>query len=133
MCAWLLRRGWSSATRYQELLKSGWVTVALRQPRPQLQADPVDRLPGPDPDEQAPVGHDLADALHPGAQAVRRLVELRLDAEVVAPFAGRRDGRDLLDDERHRVGRPCGQEQLAALADGDVGDVALVDLQHHAV
>src|SRR2546426_1834993 len=133
MCAWLRSRGWSSATRYQELLKNGWVTDTLRQPRPELQADPVDGLPSPDPDQETAVDHDLAYTLHPGAQPVRRSVELRFDPKVVVPLTGRRDRRDRLHCERHRVGGPGSQEKLAALADGDVGDVPLLDLEDDAV
>src|SRR5262245_37633481 len=129
MVAWPRSRGVRWATRYQASLNSGCVTSDSRRPGPHLETDPVDRLPRPDPHERAAPDRDLADTFHARPQSLRCPLEPPLDAEVVVALARRRNRRDRLHGERHRVGRPRGQEELATLADDDVGDVALVDLQ----
>src|SRR2546430_8987473 len=76
-------RGLSAATRYQELERSG-ALIRSGQPAPGPEPQPVGERVGPDPDELAAAHADLADALHPRAQPRRGVVELRLDAEIVA-------------------------------------------------
>src|SRR5436309_7541465 len=107
--------------------------VALRQPLPDHEPDPVDHLVRPDPDQQAAIDLDLAYALHPGTQVFGRALKSCLAPEGVPAFARRRDRRDLLDGERQALHRGGGQEQLSLLSDGHVRDVALVDLEDHAV
>src|SRR3970040_1259283 len=128
-------RGLSAATRYQEGLRSASLTRAppSRPPRPDPHAHPVHDLAGPDPGEPAPLDLDLAHALHAGAQALQAALRARLDAEVVAALLGHRDRRDLLHAQRQRVVRHAGQGELAALAHGDVGHVALVHLHYDAI
>src|SRR5213592_5005111 len=86
-----------------------------RQPFPELQAEPVDHLASPDPGVEPAVDLDLAHALHAGAQALDLAIELGLDAEEVVAFLRGRDRRDLLDDERHRLGRAAREQQPPAL------------------
>src|SRR5437763_553268 len=107
-------RGVRPATRYHDGLKSepligGWPGVPrLRQPGPELQAEPVDHLPRPDPHERAPVDLDLAHALHAGTQALEPALEPGLHAEVVAAVLLRGDRGDLVHDERQAVGGRTG-------------------------
>src|SRR6185295_15739748 len=98
-----------------------------RGPEPQPRA--VDQAVGPDPDQLAVVDLDLADALHAGPQPAGRIVERRLDAEAVLAVLGRVDRGDLADGEGEALLRDRRHRQAAALADGDVGELVLVDIK----
>src|SRR5512145_1083725 len=105
MRAWLRSRGRSALTRYHDALNRGSTTPIAsrsrlardsREPPPEREAQPVERVVGPDPDERAPVDLDLRDAFDRGPQPRRGAREARLDPEVVAPFLGVGDGGELL-------------------------------------
>src|SRR5438067_4200488 len=127
-------RGLRPATRYHDGLNRPSLTRARsRRPGPQPHAQPVDDLVRPDPDQLAALDLDLGDAFHARPQLLDAALRRRLDPEVVAALLHHGYRSDLLHHQRYRVVRHARERELAALADLELGDVALVDLHDDAV
>src|SRR3990172_3375526 len=134
MRACVRSRGCSFDTRYHEGLKNDSAMIfSLRQPRPQLEAYPVEEVVHQYPDKSALPHLYLADAFHAGTQPLGHLLNSRLNQKVTAAFKRGGHGRYFCYADRKReVGKRI-EDERALLADLEQRDVSLINLHSDAI
>src|SRR4029077_12647126 len=112
---------------------AGCSSASSRNPFPRGQPQPFDQWMRPYPDEARGSDFDLADAFHAGPQGYGVVLETGFDAEEILALLRDRDRGDLGKRQRQRAPGETGERQPAPLADADIPDITLIDLQNHSI